>query len=190
MRRFVCTAILLCTAGGVTAEKLPRNPSASLTPEPSSETYNFVAHYRVQIDASREAVWPYLIDFKSWMYEFELSTIAGTPGSEGQVVRLYEGQDFKIQVTRVIHDEMVAIVNLPITFDGELGTGTAVMTLHDSAGGCEMALTMSRRYSWQGEGENPLRATRETAEFHARTDAMWQDRFLTRLKALAEGNAP
>ena len=185
MSRVVCTAILLCTAGCVAAEA--RQRSASLTPEPSNDSYNFVAHYRVQIDAPREAVWPFLIDFKSWMYEFELSTVSGTPGSEGQVLRLYEGQDFRIQVSRVIPYETVAIVNLPMTFEGEFGTGTAVMTLHDTEGGCEMALTMSRRYTWQGEGENPLRTTRETAEFHQRTDAMWQDRFLSRLKALAEG---
>ncbi len=186
--RLVCAVLLAWTAAVAAADE--RHRSAALTPEPSSDTYNFVAHYRVQIDAPREAVWPHLLDFKSWMYEFELSTVAGTPGTEGQVLRLYAGQDFRIQVTRVVPHEMVAIVNLPMTFEGELGTGIGVMTLHDTPGGCEMALTMSRRYTWQGAGDNPLRSRRESADFHRTTDAMWQDRFLARLKALAEGTGP
>ena len=160
----------------------------TLTPEPTNDTYNFVTHYRVHINSPPESVWPFLIDFKSWMYEFELSTISGETGSAGQILRLYPDQDFKIQVTQVIPNEMIAVVNLPITFRDEFGTGVGVFTLHETDAGSEVALTMSRRYTWKGEGENPLRATRESAQFHEQTRSMWQRRFLARLKELAEGS--
>ena len=164
--------------------------SESVTPEPADDTYNFVSHYRVNIAAPVELVWPVLMDLKSWMYEFELLTVAGEQGSEGQVLRLYAGQDFMIQLTKVIPNELLSFVNLPLTFREELATGVSVITLQETTHGSSVSVTMSRRYTWQGEGENPLRTTRETAEFHKRTDAMWQDRFLTRLKALAEGDTP
>lgn len=162
--------------------------SESLTPEPSPDTYNFVSHYRVQIDAPREQVWPILLNLKSWMYEFELSTISGAPGTEGQILRLYTGQDFKTQTTKIIPNEMISIVNLPMTFKDEFVTGISVFTLHQTNSGTEVSLTMSRRYTWTGEGDNPLRVTRNSEEFQNQTRSMWQDRFLKRLKNLAEGN--
>ena len=162
--------------------------SESLTPEPTPDTYNFVTHYRVNIDAPTERVWPILVNFKSWMYEFELSTISGEPGREGQVLRLYPEQEFKVQVIKVIPNRMVTIVNLPMTFREEFVTGIGVMTLHETTNGTEVSLTMSRRYTWQGQGENPLRVTRSSKEFQNQTQAMWQDRFLERLKNLAEGD--
>jgi hypothetical protein len=162
--------------------------SESLTPEPSPETYNFVTHYRVQVDATKEQIWRHLVNLKSWMYEFELSTISGAPGTEGQILRLYEGQEFKIQVAKVIPREMIVIVNLPMTFKEEYVTGIGVVTLHQTERGTEVSLTMSRRYTWAGEGENPLRATRSSEQFQDETRSMWQDRFLGRLKELAEGD--
>lgn len=162
--------------------------SEALTPEPSPDAYSFVTHYRIPIDAPKAQVWPYLVDLKAWMYEFELSPISGHPAQEGQILRLYTGQDFKIQITKVIPNEMLAISNLPMTFKDEHVTGVGVMTLHDKGDGTEVSLTMSRRYTWKGEGENPLRATRNSEDFHAQTKAMWQSRFLARLKCLAEGH--
>jgi hypothetical protein len=173
---------------GLSATSVAYADSESLTPEPSPETYNFVTHYRVQIDAPKEQIWPYLVNLKSWMYEFELSTISGTLGNEGQILRLYTDQDFKVQVTKVIPGELIAIVNLPMTFKGEFVTGIGVITLHQTKSGTEVSLTMSRRYTWAGEGENPLRATRSSEQFQDETRSMWQDRFLERLKNLAEGN--
>lgn len=160
----------------------------TVTVEPSPQTYNFVSHYRVEINATPEEVWPVILDFKSWMYEFELSTVSGSPGHEGHVMRLYTGQDFLIQVTQVSPARLISIVNLPITFRGESGTGIGVFTLHETGRGTEVALTMSRRYTWMEEGSNPLREVRESEEFHIQTRSMWQDRFLGRLKKLVEGN--
>jgi hypothetical protein len=93
--------------------------SESLTAEPGLKTYNFVTHYRVNIDAPPTRVWPILIDLKSWMFDFELSTLSGESGTEGRVLQLYAGQEFKVQATKVIPNEMLAIVNLPMTFKDE-----------------------------------------------------------------------
>lgn len=162
--------------------------SATLTAEPNGETYNFTTHYRVQISASREAVWPVLLDLKSWMYEFELTPVTPDIEGEGRVLRLYSGQAFEIQISKIVPLELLSIVNLPLNFEGELTTGVGIITLHENASGCEVSVTMSRRYTWTDQGENPVRAVRETAAFQEQTRAMWQDRFLRRLKERVEAN--
>ena len=121
--------------------------SEALTPEPAGDAYNFVTHYRVQIEAPAAAVWPCLLNFKSWIYEFEHTTVSGVPGTPGHVARLYEGQAFLTQVTAVVPEQMIAIANLPLTFNGEFGTGVGIFTLHDLGGRTEVALSMSRRYT-------------------------------------------
>ena len=161
--------------------------SETMTSEPGGEAYNFVTHYRVLIDAPASAVWPILLDFRAWMDEFEHATVSGTPGTSGHVIRLYAGQDFMTQTTAVVPEKLIAIVNLPLTLNGEFGTGVGVFTLHDSGGETEVSLTMSRRYLPAGEGFVELQATRDSDDFQARTRAMWQDRFLKKLKAIAEG---
>lgn len=157
-----------------------------LTPEPAPGVYNFVSHYRVEVNAPVETVWPVLADLKSWMYDFDLTSLSGGAGEPGQVLNLYESQNFRIQVTASVPNRLLTIVNLPNTFQGEAGTGVGVFTLHRVAGGTEVSFTMSRRYEWSGDDNNPLRKRRASPEFHEQTRAMWQDRFLARLKHLAE----
>ena len=188
----VCIFLKGCTLAisiAVSFTVLPTAASVSLTPEPDRASYHFVTHYRVNIDASPAAVWPVLVNLKSWMYEFDLTTISGEPGQAGHVLNLYAEQAFQVQVTHAIPNQVLTIANLPLTFRGEFGTGIGVMTLHETASGTELSLTMSRRYTWQSEAVNPLREMRATAAFHEQTRAMWEDRFLARLKSLAEGRS-
>ncbi len=172
-------ATLLLTASATRA-------SETITAEPDGSTYHFVSHYSIEIDASPADVWPQLIDVGSWMYEFELALESGTPGEEGEVRRLYSGQGFFIQITKLIPNELLVFANLPSNFNGEHSTGTAVITLGEAGDITTVRLTMSRRFSWDGAEPNPHRATRESAEFQENTRAMWQDRFLNRLKSLVE----
>ena len=120
------------------------------------------------------------------MFEFEQSTVSGTPGAPGHIVRLYEGQEFLTQTAAVEPERMLSIVNLPLTFRGEFGTGVGLFTLHELGDTTEVSLTMSRRYVQAGEGFDESRAARRSDEFQKRTRAMWQDRFLARLKDLSE----
>ncbi len=160
--------------------------SETVTPEPDHSAYHFVSHFSVDIEASAEDVWPQLRDLGSWMYEFDLTLESGEAGEKGEVRRLYAGQDFFIQVTRIIPEKLLVFANLPSSFNGEHSTGVAIISITEAGGTSTVSLTMSRRYRWDGEGENPNMALRESDEFQERTRSMWQDRFLGRLKSLVE----
>lgn len=160
--------------------------SETITPEPGESSYHFVSHYTVEVNAPASAVWKQLVDVGSWMYEFELSLESGTPGHEGEVRRLYSGQDFFIEITKVIPKELLVFANLPSSFNGEYSTGVAMITLSEANEITTVSLTMSRRYSWDSTDPNTQRSMRESPEFQERTRAMWQERFLGRLRELVE----
>lgn len=157
----------------------------TITSEPAKESYNYVSTYRVGIDAPAAEVWPYLIDLGSWMYDFDMAPEQGEPGTVGQVLRLYPDQDFFVQVVGMAPNQNLVVANLPATFRDEFSTGIAVMDLVEADGRTTLSLTMSRRYTWQGEGENPLREMRSSDEFKKGSEVTWT-RFLDRLKSLAE----
>lgn len=181
MRSLSCAAIATWVLGVSTTWA-----SETVTAEPDGASYHFVAHYSVEIDRPAADVWKHLIDVGSWMYEFDLTLESGTPGQEGEVRRLYAGQDFFIEITKVIPDKLLVFVNLPSTFDGEHSTGVAIVTLEEFDDVTRVNLTMSRRYTWDKPQPNPYRSNRESAEFQERARAMWEDRFLDRLRSLAE----
>lgn len=160
--------------------------SEAITHEPDGSSYQFVSHYRVTIDASAETVWNHLIDLGSWMFEFEMTHVSGTPGREGEIRRLYAGQDFLMQIIHAVPEELLVIANLPSTFKGEYSTGIGVMSLVAADGQTTVDLTMSRRYSWDAKDQNPMQQVRESPEFIENTRAMWEDRFLQRLRSLSE----
>ncbi|MEM7002130.1 MAG: SRPBCC family protein [Pseudomonadota bacterium] len=162
--------------------------SETLSDEAAGKTYHFTTHYRSVINASPQAVWAVLIDLQAWMYEFELATETGMPGQPGQILNLYSGQDFKLQVIASDPPRMLVLANLPLTFQGEFGTGVGVFTLHKQGDQTEVALTGTRRYAWRGDGVNPLRQRRAEKQFQQATRRMWQRRFLGRLKQLVEVN--
>ena len=160
--------------------------SETLTAEPGGSSYHFVSHYSIDVAASANEVWNQLVDVGSWMYEFDMSLVSGEPGQEGEVRRLYSGQDFFMEITKVIPGELLVLANLPSSFNEESSTGVVVITLNESNGIITVRLTMSRRYSWGSEEPNPQRSMRESPEFQERTRAMWRERFLPKLKSLAE----
>jgi len=163
--------------------------SDTITTEPGDDAYSFVSHYRIPIDAPVDIVWSHLMDLGSWMYDFELSHVSGEAGKEGEVLRLYPGQDFFSQIISIVPNELLVVANLPVTFKGEMATGVTVITLNAFQDRTTVDLTISRRFTWQAEGENPLKKTRESAEFIERTRAMW-GRFLEKLRALSEAPSP
>lgn len=164
----------------------PATASETITPEPDGSVYHFVTHYAVQINSPASAVWDQLIDIGSWMYDFDLLHESGNAGQEGDVRRLYAGQEFFIEITKVIPGQLLVFANLPARFNGEYSTGVTVITLDEADGTTTVNLTMSRRYSWDSKEPNPQRSMRESRDFQERTRAMWQDRFLGRLRSLVE----
>ena len=162
-------------------------PSLAGDEHAAPEIYYSVFHYEIEIEASPSEVWPHLVDFGSWMYEFDMLHVSGPRSGEGEIIRLYEGQDFLMQAVKIIPNKLYVGVHLPVEFRGELGTGTGILNLVETAEGTTVTNTMSRKYSWAHPEPNPLKATRQSAEFKESNRAMWEDRFLPRLKALAEG---
>ncbi|MEM7284387.1 MAG: hypothetical protein AAF438_22535 [Pseudomonadota bacterium] len=164
----------------------PVSASETVTLEPDGSSYHFVSHYSIVINGSASAVWDHLVDLGAWMYEFDLVLESGAAGQAGEVRRLYDGQDFFIEITKVIPNELLVLANLPSTFNGEDSTGVVVVLLHERDEKTTVSLTMSRRYSGSGKEPNPQRSMRESLEFQAGTRAMWNDRFLPKLKSLVE----
>lgn len=159
--------------------------SESLVDEPDGDTYNFVSHYAVKIEAPAARVWAHLIELGSWMYDFEMKPVAGFNALEGKVLQLYEGQQFYVQITKAIPQRLLVIANLPTSMEGEqLTSGISVTMLTEHEGTTTVDLTMSRRYSWPQPGENHLKKRRQSDAFIANTRATWA-RFLSRLSTLS-----
>jgi len=45
-------------------------------------------HSETVLDASVEEVWPYALDIKTWMNGHDLETVAGTPNTVGEIVKI------------------------------------------------------------------------------------------------------
>ena len=149
-------------------------------------SYYFVSTHEVEVNSRASVIWPHLINLGSWMYEFELSHVSGPVGQAGEVLRLYPGQAFYIQILKAEVGTLLIMANLPSTFRGELSTGIGVMRLIETEEGTRVSLTMTRRYTSLEVGENSQKSSRESEAFQERTRAMWEDRFLNRLKTLSE----
>lgn len=91
-----------------------------------------------------------------------------------------------MQITKAVPGKVLVIANLPSSFSGESSTGIAVVTLNGDGNSTVVDLTMSRRYEWHGDEQNPSRGRRESSEFNSATDDTWE-RFLDRLREQATG---
>jgi len=176
--------------GLVTGALLPAGPVRAQPVIIDSElatAYHFVDHYEILIDAPAEVVWPQLLDLRAWMEGFDYTLVAGTPHTEGAVMRLYESQDFLVEIVKIIPQKLLVLVNLPSVMQGEESTGLAMLTLTDVDGKTLVASFMSRQYYWPLAEPNPFRARRESAEYQEFNRAGWEERMLPRLRALVEG---
>jgi len=150
-------------------------------------SYHFVATYEILIDRPPEDVWPVLIDQASWT-DFAMIHESGPRNAEGEVLRLYPEQEFFIEIIELIPERMFVVANLPSAIDGEESVGIAMMTLADVDGKTLVTNFMARHYNWTGDGPNPLRARRASAEFREFNRAGWEDQLLPRLRDLVEAS--
>jgi hypothetical protein len=111
---------------------------------------------------------------------------SGPVGAEGEVLRLYEGQDFFVEIAKIVPGRMIVLVNLPSTFQGEEMVGVGMLTLTEIDGTSLVSAFMSRQVSGPAGAVDPLRARRESAEYRELNRQMWQERFFGRLRELAE----
>lgn len=149
-------------------------------------SYYYSDHHEIVIERHAEDIWPHLRDLASWMYDFAMEHHSGPVSQDGEVLRLYEGQDYFFEVTKTIQNELLIGTNLPMTTpEGESSSGIAYITLTEVEGKTVVSVYMNRKYSWLGDGDNPSRTLRESSEFSESRNATF-GRFLARLKELAE----
>ena len=175
-------AVLATTPRPATADSVPALPDEV---SPQSDTYHQVYHFDIVIDAPPAKVWQHLLNRGAWT-EFAWEPVAGRRGQAGEVVRLYEDQEFYMQTIEAIPARLHVMAALPSLYRDEYATGLTVLMLHPGETGTVLSMVLHQRYVWQGRGANLTRELRQSASFEAATRAAWQERYLPALKRLAE----
>ncbi len=155
-----------------------------------SDSYHYVDHYEVLIDAAPGDVWPHVLDFASWMDRFDMLHESGPVRAEGQILRPYEGQEFLVEIVKLIPERIVVSVNLPSSSEGEESVGISMITLAEVDGRTLVSNFMSRQYDRSQDAPdqdapNRSKARRASEEFKDFNRTLW-DGFLANLKRLAE----
>jgi hypothetical protein len=107
-------------------------------------SYYYTDHFEVMIDKPLAEVWPLVLDLGGWMPYTEEFATSG-PVSEGQVIKLYG--DFHIEITKIIPGQMLIIVNLPTSQEGEDTQGIAMVNVKAVGDRTQVSLFMSRIYT-------------------------------------------
>ena len=162
--------------------------NASAAEEPTTainwgDAYHVVFQFETTIDRPAEVIWPHLIDLGSWI-DFDLIHVSGPRGGEGEIFRLYEGQDFFLKTTKIIPNKLWVGANISPRFRGEDSTGIGLLKLTEIDDKTVVSSIMSRSYLWTEEGPNPTEATRRSEAFIESTRASWEEQFFPRLKEL------
>ncbi|VUD64903.1 hypothetical protein TDB9533_03429 [Thalassocella blandensis] len=160
-----------------------------ITQEPNTKSYNLVSHYEQLISAKPEIVWPHVMNLKTWMVDFEMSHVSGEIDQVNEVLRLYPEQEFYVQRTAVIPNRLLSIANLPVKYNNEVLTGIGIITLQKLGNKTLVSVTMSRRFTWLGDGDNPMKSKRLSEVNQQRRANTWKS-FLLKLQSLAEATSP
>lgn len=179
-------ARLALVAGLSITSPLHAQSTGSVWGSDLANAYHYVDRYEVIIDASPQEVWPWLLDFGSWMHQFDMKHESGPEAGEGATYRLYDGQDFFFKVVAVVPERMIVGINLPSTLQGESSVGVSMMTLAEFEGRTLVTNFMARQYEWHEAEPNPIKERRESSDFQDFNQRMW-DGFLERLRDLVEG---
>lgn len=150
----------------------------------AGESYYYTDHYETLINKPVADVWPFIVDLGSWMAGLKEANETPPVGVEGEVIRLYG--DFYIEVVKAIPEKMLLMVNLPGTQQGEATQGIAMITAQETDGKTLVSLFMSRVYYWFQADQNSLRQRRESSNFAKSRQTLYKDKFLGKLKELAE----
>lgn len=177
--RFVLIVFLLMPAASTSsAEEV-------LIASEFSNSYHYVDHYEIVIDASTKDIWPALIDMSSWMDELAVQHESGPPLSEGQVFVLYGDPNYRLEIVKLVPERMLVAANLPSSVEGEDSVGIATITLIESEGSTVVASSMVRQYTWSGDGPDPGRERRNSEEYRQLNETLWGN-MLSRLKQQVE----
>lgn len=148
------------------------------------DSYYYVDHFEVTIDRPVSEVWPHVVTMGRWMPWMAAKDSPSGTISEGKKVHLYG--DAYIEVVKIIPRKMVLLANLPNIENGESSQGVAMISVVENQGKTIVSIFMSRIYSWFDSAPNTQRSTRESETFVKQRREMFQEKFLEKLKHLAE----
>ena len=146
------------------------------------EAYFFVDHYETVIERAPEDVWGHVLNLPAWTGMIHES---GTEQAVGEVLRLYEGEDFFLKISELIPNRLLVCTLQPFEIDGEESLGLAMFVLTDLGSETLVSTFWSRHFGWLQDGPNPLRERRESQEY-LDLNRNNQNAVLERLKRLAE----
>lgn len=147
-----------------------------------AEAYFFVDHYETVIEKTPEEVWSQLVNLPSWT---GMTHEAGPERAVGEVLRLYEGEDFFLEVSQQIPSRLLMGTLQPFVIEGEESLGLLMLVLTDLGSETLVSMFWSRHFAWFQDGPNPLRERRESREY-LDLNKNSQNAILARLKQIAE----
>jgi len=159
--------------------------SAQLSPFDGApgDAYYYIDHYEVAIDRPLADVWPILVDLGAWMPGLTEANGVSPQAVDGTDFRLYG--DFRMKVAEVIPEQLIVLVNLPASQEGEDTQGIVMVSVRETGGQTVVSLFMSRVFFWFDRAPNPLRARRESTGFSEERRSGYID-ILSTLKDIAE----
>jgi len=166
MRRIAFVLIAVATSSSPVAV-------AQVSPLDSTlgESYYYVDHYEVLIDRPASAVWPFVVDFGSWMPGILDANETRPIAKEGEIFRLYG--EFFMEVSKVIPERLLVMVNLPATQEREDTHGLMMLSVKEADGRTVVSMFMSRIFYWFETEENALRERRESTELSMSRTSPW-----------------
>ncbi len=147
-----------------------------------AQSYFFLDHYEIIVEKTPDDVWPHVLDLPAWT---GLIHETGPEQAVGEVLRLYEGEDFFLEISNLIPDRLLVGTLQPFEIDGERSLGQVMVVLTDLGDRTLVTTFWSRHFAWPGQSPHPLRARRESSDY-LELNRNNQNSMLARLKASAE----
>lgn len=166
----------------------------------------YVSLAEMVIDAPPEAVWPHLVNVKSWIYDFHFETVAGRAGEQGEVQYLWPASVEVLNATLSTPPEertaekasafktlklipnKLWFASLPTKCDqsGLVSQGVNLVLLHPLSGRTHVTAIRSKE-SLCPSAEVRAKTQDGMTAYQPVAQNRWMEKYLPRLKALAEG---
>lgn len=164
----------------------------------------YVSVAEITIDAPARAVWPYVVDMGTWIYDIHFEHISGEVRGEGEVRHLWssgaEGPDGPITVSArdrslanatvlktlsLVPEKLWYGINPPKLEAGVRSTGVNLVLLNEIAG--KTLVTAVRSKEAVCPSRDVCQATQaEMLRYQPAAQFRWTEKYLPRLKQLSE----
>jgi hypothetical protein len=163
---------------------------------------DLVHHMEETFDYPAERIWPYLLNWTSFVDEndFMAQSVTGTPDVEGEVKRvsaLAHGRvesTFMLKVVKIVPNRMLVykLISADSSFDAETGavtetpqTGYEVMSVREEGGRSVVMLDVLAESRPAGVTTEE-QARQFAADYSAFTENRWRTNYFPRLRQLLE----